>query len=138
VSPELFARSGLSEDEAIARLPLIHDVSASETADQPDWPEWLRLKGVKRGDSARGDRYRSPGQVVDAVVAGRGLGLVRRSFAQREIAEGRIVILTSGGLTTLRKGYDVVWRRGSVLSLGARTFRDWLLTQAAPFESMGV
>jgi LysR family glycine cleavage system transcriptional activator len=138
VSPELLKESGLSADEAVAELPLVHDVSALETADQPDWPEWLRSKGIKRADSARGDRYRSPGQVVDAVVAGRGVGLVRRSFAQREVAEGRIVILTTGGVATLKRGYDVVWQKGRVLSPGARAFRDWVLAQAAPFESMGV
>ncbi len=138
VSPKLLAESGYTEDEALAELPLVHDVSSDEDADQPDWPEWLRAKGVARPDAARGDRYRSPGQVVDAVVAGRGIGLVRRAFALGEIADGRIVILMSGGLTTLRKGYDIVWQKGRVLSLGARTFRDWLLAQAAPFESMGV
>ena len=138
IAPDLLSESGLGEEEAIATLPLVHDVSSTETADQPDWPEWLRAKGVARTDSGRGDRYRSPGQVVDAVVAGRGLGLVRRSFAQREIADGRIAILATGGLITLSKGYDVVWQKGRVLSLGARTFRDWILAQAAPFESMGV
>jgi DNA-binding transcriptional LysR family regulator len=138
VSPTLLAASGLTEDEALAQLPLVHDLSAAEEADQPDWPEWLRAKSVSRPDAARGDRYRSPGQVVDAVAAGRGIGLVRRAFAQGEIADGRIVLLMTGGLTTLRKGYDIVWQKGRVLSLGARTFRDWLLAQAAPFESMGV
>jgi LysR family glycine cleavage system transcriptional activator len=138
VSPELLTRSGVAADEAIAKLPLVHDISAAEEGDQPDWPEWLRAKGLVRQDSARGDRYRSPGQVVDAVVAGRGVGLVRRSFAQREIAEGRMVILMTGGVTTLRKGYDVVWQKGRVLGLGARTFRDWVLAQAAPFENTGV
>lgn len=138
VSPKLLEVSGLSAEDAVAKLPLVHDVTALETADQPDWPEWFVAKGIQRADSARGDRYRSPGQVVDAVAAGRGVGLVRRSMAQREIAEGRILMLTTGGVTTLKRGYDLVWQKGRVLSPGARAFRDWVLAQAAPFESMGV
>jgi LysR family glycine cleavage system transcriptional activator len=138
VSPQLLAESGCTAADAIAKLPLVHDVSSTAEDGQPDWPEWLRARGVTRSDAARGDRYRSPGQVVDAVVAGRGVGLVRRAFAQGEIADGRIVLLMTGGLATLRKGYDIVWQKGRVLSLGARTFRDWLIAQAAPFESTGV
>jgi LysR family glycine cleavage system transcriptional activator len=138
VSPRLLAESGLSAEAALAKLPLVHDVSAAAEEGQLEWPEWLRAKGVARSDAGRGDRYRSPGQVVDAVAAGRGIGLVRRAFAQGEIADGRIVLLMTGGLATLPKGYDIVWQKGRVLSLGARTFRDWLIAQAAPFESMGV
>ncbi|MGD2134179.1 MAG: LysR substrate-binding domain-containing protein [Maricaulaceae bacterium] len=138
VAPRLLAESGLGDAAALAELPLVHDGSSVGDPDQPDWPEWLREQGIERTDAARGDRYRSPGQVVDAVVAGRGVGLVRRSFAQREIDEGRIAILMTGGLVTLRRGYDVVWQKGRVLSAGARAFRDWLLAETAHFEGGGV
>jgi LysR family glycine cleavage system transcriptional activator len=137
VAPALIV--GLASAEAaLASLPLVHDVSILEDVGRLDWQEWLRARGIARPDAARGDRYASSEQVVDAVAAGRGVGLVRRALAQREVADGRIEILMTGGLTTLADGYDLVWLKGRVLSAAARAFRDWALAQAAPFESMGV
>jgi DNA-binding transcriptional LysR family regulator len=49
-----------------------------------------------------------------------------------------MTLLTAAGVTTLKRGYDLVWQKGRALTPGARAFRDWVLAQAAPFESAGV
>ncbi len=140
-APALLASYGDGR-EALARAPLLHDVAAETDPGAPDWPRWLAEAGVERdtdGPAASlGDRLTQSDHIVDAAVAGRGIGLVRRVLAADDIAAGRLDTILVGGVTELAWAYDIVWPKGRRLGAAARNLIDFVLAEAAPFEHMGV
>ncbi len=140
-APSLLADYADGRD-ALARAPLLHDVGAELDPATPDWTRWLTAAGVRRaadgGGGSLGDRLTQSDHVVDAAVAGRGVGLVRRMLAADDIAAGRLETILVGGVTELAWAYDIVWPKGRRLGAAAKDVIDFVLAEAAPFEHMGV
>ncbi len=124
--------------EALLQLPLLHDVSPDADPQCPDWAEWLDRAGLERTDALAGDRLTQADHVVDAAAMGRGIGLVKRTLAYDDIAQGRLETILVGGVVTLSAAYHIVWPKGRRLGRGAKDLVDFLVAESAPFEHMGV
>ncbi len=105
--------------------PLLHD------ADRADWPLWLSAHGVAQDARAqRGSAFEDDFLLIRAAEAGQGVALVPESYAQEEIAAGRLVLVLDKPWPA-RFAYYMVTRPGMGQRPAVRAFMDWLLEEAA-------
>ncbi len=79
-SPKLNERDRLlANPMTLLHHVLLHDDSARQDRSCPDWSTWLRAAGVRDVGGSRRPHFNSPGLVLDAAVAGRGVALARGS-----------------------------------------------------------
>jgi len=129
---------GLGWREAVNALPLLHHERTGGEPVGPSWSQWLNTRGLERADTLMGDRYNRHDHVLEAAAQGRGLALARRSLAEPEIATGRLVFLIGAGVTPLGWGYHLLWPEGRSLNSASRKLKDFLLSEAQPFETAGL
>jgi LysR family glycine cleavage system transcriptional activator len=97
---------------------------------RPDaWREWGAAHGVAGRDLRTGPRFEHYYMIIQAVVAGLGLGLVPRTIVEGELAASRLVTLFGEGLRC-RESYCLVFPHSAADDPKLRCFRDWLLTEA--------
>lgn len=122
------AKFGMPETvEHLATHRLIHLEEPYREA--ASWDEWFESAGGSLSDVARGLRINDYGLVIQAVMEGQGIALGWRHLAERLLASGLLVRVTSHTMTT-GKAFYVVWPKNRELSDNARKVRDWLVAQA--------
>ncbi|SDA67415.1 LysR substrate-binding domain-containing protein [Mesorhizobium qingshengii] len=122
------AKFGMPETvEHLATHRLIHLEEPYREA--ASWDEWFESAGGTLSDVARGLRINDYGLVIQAVMEGQGIALGWRHLAERLLASGLLVRVTSHTMTT-GKAFYVVWPKNRELSDNARKVRDWLVAQA--------
>ena len=113
---------------------LLHDVDVVE-----DWRSWLHAAGLTDIDPSRGPRFSHTAMLIEAAIAGQGVGLGRGSMVGRDVKEGRLVQPFS---LSLRQefAYWVVSPETTADKPKIAQFRAWLLEEAAneATESIGV
>ncbi|MFC5345556.1 transcriptional regulator GcvA [Brevundimonas staleyi] len=120
--------------EDLVHHPLLHDVSADADPSRPDWPMWLKARGVRHGDPRRGSRFNQSSLLIQAAVAGRGVALAKRALAQADLASGRLVAPFPDGSEAVGFAYHVVLPLGRAMSPSAEAFVAWLKRQAVDHD----
>jgi LysR family transcriptional regulator, glycine cleavage system transcriptional activator len=117
---------------------LIHDVSMRAEPAFPTWRAWLaRFAHAEQGSSAagldaeRGLQINDSAAVIQACIAGSGIGLGRSHLVATDLAAGRLV-RPFGDALACELAYYVVHRddaRGLAPAVAA--FKSWLIDEAA-------
>jgi LysR family transcriptional regulator, glycine cleavage system transcriptional activator len=94
-----------------------------------DWRSWLHAAGLTHIDASRGPRFSHTAMLIEAAIAGQGVGLGRGSMVGRDLKEGRLV---QPFPLTLRQefSYWVVCPEATADKPKIAEFRNWLLEEA--------
>jgi len=123
-------RSGarrLELPEDLAGHTLLHDEN------RDDWGRWLRAAGVETVDSRTGPLFTDASLLIQAAVAGQGVGLARRVLVASELASGRLVRPFEAGLA-LDWSYYLVYPPNKQDKAHVQAFRWWLVSEVASSE----
>jgi LysR family transcriptional regulator, glycine cleavage system transcriptional activator len=120
----------IRKPEDLVHHPLLHDVSDDDDPSRPDWPMWLKARGVKHPDARRGSRFNQSSLLIEAAVAGRGVALAKRTLAQADLTSGRLIAPFPDGSEAVGYAYYVILPRDRPASPGAAVFAQWLKRKA--------
>ena len=135
-SPSLIEGStGLKSPADISRFALLHDDSPDRDPSCPTWPMWLMARGLDAEHARKGLRLNQSSLVVEAAMAGKGIGLAKRQLAAADIASGRLITPFENSDTPINFAYWMVWRRGRSFSPGLKAFMDWIRDEAGAAEA---
>jgi LysR family glycine cleavage system transcriptional activator len=126
---------GLKAPADLARFALLHDDSPDRDPSCPTWPMWLQARGLDVEHARKGLRFNQSSLIVEAAIAGKGVGLAKRQLAATDIAAGRLVTPFNDADTPINFAYWMVWRRGRTFSPGLKAFMDWLRDEAGAAEA---
>lgn len=133
ISPPLLQTVDLAAPSGLADCVLLHDESPDADPSCPTWPMWLAARGIRDVDGARGPRFNQSSLVIEAAVAGRGVGLAKRTLAQEDIAAGRLVVPFEIE-TAVEFAYYLVYPRKSGWRPQVKSFIAWLNEEAREGE----
>jgi LysR family glycine cleavage system transcriptional activator len=137
-SPQFADHHGLWErPEAIEDVPLLHEEGAEHDHACPDWHAWLRAEGLSYRPSRGGFRLNQSSLVLDAAVAGQGLGLGKIRLAEAEIRSGRLVC-PLGSPQAVGYSYFFVTSTHKARLMRVDLFRNWLLAEARAAQTIEV
>jgi LysR family glycine cleavage system transcriptional activator len=123
--PDVAASLGPSPSpDRLSGLTLIHDVY------RRDWQLWLEAAGATKVDASVGPVFMDGTGAYHAMKAGLGIALMRRSFVEKELADGTLVAPFPKGLAS-RLAYHLVYPPAALERPAAAAFRDWLLSETA-------
>jgi LysR family transcriptional regulator, glycine cleavage system transcriptional activator len=126
-SPSLLdGAEGLKTPADLARFALLHDESSNADPSCPTWEMWLMARGVEGVDARKGLRLSPSSLVIEAAIAGKGVGLAKRQLAAADLALGRLVAPFGESATPVNFAYWMVWPRGRTVSPALRSFMNWL------------
>jgi LysR family transcriptional regulator, glycine cleavage system transcriptional activator len=129
ISPALLATIQLTTPSDLADCVLLHDESPDADPSCPTWPMWLAARGIRDVDGTRGPRFNQSSLIIEAAVAGRGVGLAKRTLAQEDIAAGRLVAPFEIE-TAVEFAYYLVYPRKSGWRPQVKSFITWLNAEA--------
>lgn len=109
--------------DALAGFQLIHDVY------RHDWKLWLEAAGATKVDPSRGPIFMHGNGAYDAMKAGLGFALMRRSFLEKELAAGSVVAPFPLGVAS-RLAFHLVYPGAALERPAVAAFRRWLLSEA--------
>jgi LysR family glycine cleavage system transcriptional activator len=130
-APHLRGRARLRAPADLARFTLLHD-------DNQGWKSWLQARALKDIDSDRGPLLTDSSMLVEAAVAGQGVGLVRLALAVDELEQGHLVT-PFPRIAPLPTGmsYSLVRRIGPERpEVGA--FCAWVVQEIASLRALGL
>jgi LysR family glycine cleavage system transcriptional activator len=123
-SPDLMrGRQSLKKLENLAHHNLLH------LDDRQDWSKWLEAACVEAIDLTRGPIFDQASMVIDAAVAGQGVGLARSGLAAHDLLNGRLVQPFKQSLR-VNYAYWIVCPKSTADLPKIKLFRDWLLSEA--------
>lgn len=93
------------------------------------WWEWGAMHGIVDQRLRTGPRFEHYYMIIQAAMAGLGIGLVPRTLASEELAAGRLVGLFGAGVQS-RESYCLVFAPGATEDGKLRRFQDWLIAEA--------
>ncbi|NMN69914.1 LysR family glycine cleavage system transcriptional activator [Rhizobium sp. 57MFTsu3.2] len=135
-SPEFADTYGLwGKPEAIEDVPLLHEEGAEHDQSCPDWGGWLRAAGLSYLPSQGGFRLNQSSLVLDAALAGQGLGLGKIRLAEAEIRSGRLVC-PFGVPQPVSSSYFFATTAHAARLMRVDLFREWLLAEARALQTM--
>src|SRR5262249_24847066 len=124
-SPKLLAGRGrLGKPADLLRYPLIH------MEDRSNWAKWLQAAGLDDSKAAHGPVLNRTSMVIDAAINGQGIALARTTLAAFDLLSGRLVRPFAEALR-LSRTYWIVCPKATATLPKVKTFRDWLMTEAA-------
>lgn len=77
--------------EGLRNAPILHEEGPERDPSCPDWKGWLRSNGLSGRLVEGGIRLSQSSLVLDAAVAGKGIGLGKFRLAEPDLAAGRLV-----------------------------------------------
>ena len=134
VAPRLLEEIPLERLEDLAKHTLLHDGSPDTDESCPDWAMWLAARGIAGVDGGRGPRFNQSSMVVEAAVAGRGVGLAKGTLAHADLDAGRLVA-PFGDATSVDFAYYLVHPKPKGRLKPVRAFAAWLSEEAAAHEA---
>jgi LysR family transcriptional regulator, glycine cleavage system transcriptional activator len=108
----------------LLELPLLHH------DDRQIWSQWFAAAGVAGMDVSPGPVMNRAAMLIDAAVNGQGLALTCTTLAAADLLQGRLVRPATFSLP-LSKSYWIVCPKSAAQLPKIRTFRDWLIAEAA-------
>ena len=119
----------LSFPEMVQSLPLLHHASLPHA-----WAQWHAANGLSAAEAYVGPRFEQFSILIEAVIAGLGVGLVPTCLVERESSLGQVCTVASNSPLNW-KGYYLTQAETAVHHPPAALFRDWLLTQTLSISS---
>jgi LysR family glycine cleavage system transcriptional activator len=118
VSCNLLRKGAKLTIEGLARLPLIPEEA---------WDDWFRAAGARPpARSRRGQLLvRNQHLILEAVLAGEGVGLLTPRFAEAHVASGRLARPFRESITA--GSYYLAWHEDRDDDALIAAFRDWLV-----------
>jgi len=104
-------------------------VLLQQTSRQTCWPEWMQSRGVHGVNGLAGPRFEHLYMVLQAAVAGLGLGLLPRILIEDEVATGRLVAPFPGTFTS-EDAYCLVFPEAKKNESRLELFRSWIHEEA--------
>lgn len=92
------------------------------------WEPWLHAASLAFKEPARGTTFTDSSVLLDAVAAGLGVGLGRRTLVEGELQRGRLVRLFDLAVPDPYSHY-FVWRADHPKLTAIFALRDWLLDE---------
>lgn len=130
-SPELAEQHGLFRGpQALLGVPLLHEDGPERDTSCPDWSAWLRASGVDLRVGEPGMRFNQSSLVLDAAMAGQGVGLGKLRLIEADLAAGRLVS-PFGTPQPVEFSYFFAATPHKARLARVALFRDWLLAEAA-------
>lgn len=114
----------------LLRHPLLRDESTRA------WHDWFRAAGVSGTIPKPAVAFSDAGLLLQAVLAGQGVALVRSVLAHDDIAAGRLVVLP-GPRVPAAYAYYVVTDLRDTLPAKGQVFVDWVRNQVKAMEPSG-
>ncbi|ARM16215.1 MULTISPECIES: LysR substrate-binding domain-containing protein [Rhizobium] len=121
--------------QAIEGVPLLHEEGAEHDHSCPDWDAWLRAERLSYRLSQGGFRLTQSSLVLDAALAGQGLGLGKIRLAEAEIRSGRLVS-PFGSPQSVSFSYFFATTTHKARLMRVDLFRNWLLTEAKSLQTI--
>lgn len=114
----------------------VHDIGRyvllQQTSRQTRWQEWMDRNGVHGPNALTGLRFEHLYMVMQAAIAGLGVGLLPRILVQDEIASGRLVMpFGESGSFVCDDAYCLVYPEAKKGDPKLDIFRNWILREAA-------
>ncbi|MFT4182414.1 MAG: LysR substrate-binding domain-containing protein [Rhizobium sp.] len=136
-SPEFAERHWLRNGpRAIEGVPLLHEDGAEHDHSCPDWNAWLRAEGLSYRLSQQGGfRLNQSSLVIDAALAGQGLGLGKIRLAEAELRAGRLVS-PFGTPQPVSFSYFFATTATKARLMRVDLFRNWLQAEAKALEAI--
>jgi LysR family glycine cleavage system transcriptional activator len=113
---------------------LLHDTSVE--ANRRDWRVWLERLGETGVDPDRGPGFSDSNLIIEAVMAGEGVALTRRSLAFDDLAAGRLAI-PFGPIRPAANRYYIAYPRANAELSKVRKFIQWLLDEVEADRAAG-
>ncbi|UXN74002.1 LysR substrate-binding domain-containing protein [Devosia sp. A8/3-2] len=130
-SPALAEQHGLYRGpEALLGVPLLHEDGAERDLSCPDWPTWLRTHGVDLRVGRTRMRFNQSSLVLDAALAGQGVGSGKLRLIEADLAAGRSVS-PFGTPRPVEFSYFFAAPPHKARLAHVALFHDWLLAEAA-------
>ncbi|MCQ8241146.1 LysR substrate-binding domain-containing protein [Rhizosaccharibacter radicis] len=127
-SPVLLRRSGMPAVPAdLLRFPLLHRGGSGLI---PRWEDWFDAAGTELRLPPPPILYPDANMTIEAALAGHGIALVRSAHVEQELRDGRLVRLLSVRHPS-PLAYHLVCPRGRERLPGIRSFRNWIMAEAA-------
>ncbi|MCU0869784.1 MAG: transcriptional regulator GcvA [Burkholderiales bacterium] len=91
-TPALLARTtALRSPDDLRFHTLLHDGASAHDETAPDWSAWIRRVGAVGVDARKGPVFTPGHLVIDAALDGEGVALVKASWVEALLADGRLV-----------------------------------------------
>jgi LysR family glycine cleavage system transcriptional activator len=124
-SPKLMSgRNRIARPSDLLKFPLLH------LDDRNAWSKWFDAAGVADADIRHGTALNRASMLIDAAIDGQGVALARTTLAAWDLINGRLVRPFNLSLK-LSRTYWVVCPKATSMQPKIKTFRDWLLAEAA-------
>ncbi|MFT7027457.1 MAG: LysR family glycine cleavage system transcriptional activator [Paracoccaceae bacterium] len=128
-TPEIAAT--LRSPADLAGVTLLHDDHlAGGGVTAVGWPDWLAKAGAYPGLGRRGPRFSNADHAIDAAASGGGVVLGRLLLAERELADGRLVLPFRAALPTAGR-YRFFCPAGAQVRPAVAAFLRWLQGETA-------
>lgn len=125
--PRLAARLKIPRD--LLDVPLLHNDAIDWDDTYPSWPAWLSNAGIEPPADLKPRRFDDFNLVVQAALAGLGVGLVWSTLITEELASGALVALFPA--QPLANAYHLVCPAKYLDNPKVAAFRAWVLEEAS-------
>lgn len=123
-SPALFTvHERPSQPSDVLNLPLLHEEARA------DWRLWLDAQGVDCVDVPNGPSFDDETLRIHAALAALGVALVRNGLVENELADGRLVSLSTVAWPS-EFAYYCVFPQETGDHPNIAAFRDWLIEES--------
>src|ERR1700712_1004152 len=123
-SPKLMSgRNRIARPSDLLKFPLLH------LDDNTSWSRWFEAAGIADPELPRGLILNRRSMLIDAAIDGQGVALALGTLAAWDLINGRIVRPFDIGLRS--KAFWIVCPKASSAKPKIKTFREWLLAEAA-------
>jgi len=127
-SPAYLSKHEKITFENLTAHSLIQLKEGVQISDGIDWDKWMLHHKMSGKSQRQGPVFNSYPMVLQAVEAGQGLGLGWHYAVEDKLRSGTLISVFEEPLRT-QNGYYLAVRKFDDLSLNARKFRDWILSE---------
>lgn len=135
-SPAFAQQYGLYQGAGVLQgVPLLHEEGPEHDSSCPTWAEWSRSEGITGALSGGGFRLSQSSLVLDAAIAGQGLGLAKLRLAEADLAAGRLV-RPFGAPQRVEFSYYFATTAHKAKRSRVERFRNWLAAEARSLRTI--
>lgn len=119
----------LTSPSDLSRQTLLHEVSAMNDPDYPNWQSWFSTLGITDKEVRKGPLFTLALMALQAAMDGQGVALGQALLVEYDIAAGRLVRPFKVE-TPLRLDYYLIYAADMKENPAFQAFHQWLLSEA--------